>query len=383
MRKKKDLFILMGSISVVLLVLFASLPGCAPAPKVDSYQEYVSRLPAGCEPVPRECFEQAQEEGELNIYDWAEWWPEEIYEGFSQEFGIKITRDNFSDYDEVVTKFKLMPEIPYDFLYLDTRAVIQLNELGVLKEINNDWVPNVNSYLLEQFRDVGLKNSKPFDVSATAYSYNSDYVDDPRLPSWAVLLEPDEKYKGRITLTNNMWEVIPAALKYLGYSSNSDDEGQLMEVRDLLLELKPYIMAFDSWPVRLMVEEEAYIAQQWSGDAYFLHQELESIQAALPTEGTQLLIDAVGIPIGNAHPAVAHLWINYLYRPEVNAQVIETIGYTPVHSAVPGLLSEEMKAWPGVVLTEEYLANCTFLGPEAFTEQGVELRSAIWQELKQ
>lgn len=45
--------------------------------------DYVSSLPEGCFPVPQDCFEQAVEEGELCIYDWAEWWPEEIYEGFS------------------------------------------------------------------------------------------------------------------------------------------------------------------------------------------------------------------------------------------------------------------------------------------------------------
>jgi hypothetical protein len=50
------------------------------------------------------------------IYDWAEWWPEELFKNFEKEFGVKVTRDHFADTEEMVTKIKLNPKVPYDLV---------------------------------------------------------------------------------------------------------------------------------------------------------------------------------------------------------------------------------------------------------------------------
>jgi len=68
-------------------------------------------------PVPKECMDQVRKEGsQLNIYDWAEWWPEKLFTDFEKEFGVKITRDHFASTDEMMTKFKLNPKTPYDLV---------------------------------------------------------------------------------------------------------------------------------------------------------------------------------------------------------------------------------------------------------------------------
>jgi len=383
---------------LVLLLLFASLPGCAPAAEeeippaeeeappaeeVGPYEEYVSSLPEGCEPVPRECFEQAQREGQLNIYDWAEWWPEEIYTNFEKEFGIEIVRDNFADFDEMLAKFKLNPETEYDYVLPDIRTFAQMQDLGLLQKLNHDWVPNVNKYLPEVTKgawyDPGYQYGAASDIIPTAYSYNTKYVDDPRIPSWAVLFEPDEKYKGRISMINGMYEVVGCALKYLGYSINSDDEGELMEVKELLLRQKPYVATYDSWPARSLREEEIWLAHQWYGDALFLNRDVETLVPALPAEGSKAGVDTMIIPIGAKHPAAAHLWVNYLYRPRVNALMIETICYLPNHTAAGEFLSLELREW---LPPEEYWEICEYISPKAYTGKGLELRTEIWEELK-
>jgi spermidine/putrescine-binding protein len=339
-------------------------------------------------PVAKEkadILEMVKEEGNvLNIYDWAEWWPEEIYEGFSQEYGIKIVRDNFADMDELLTKFKLNPEAKYDFVLPEGRVFMQMKELGVLHKLNHDWLPNVNKYLPEEtkqsFYDPGYQYGVASDLYILGYSYNTKYIDDPRIPSWGALLQPDEKYKGRISMLNSMYGTIGATLKYLGYSWNSVDEDELMEAKELLLQQKPYVMAYESWPVRIMIEEEAWMAEQWYGDAYFLSQELESLRVAMPSEGSQKGIDFMAIPIGAPHPAAAHLFIDYILRPEVNALLIEAIAYLPNHTTSGQLLSEELQA---LLPSEEYLSDkCEWETPQAYTGKGLELRSAIWEELK-
>jgi len=316
---------------VVLALALPLMGGCLPAPEEvappDAYEEYVASLPAGCFPVPRECFEQAIEEGELYIYDWAEWWPEEIFEGFSDEFGIEVIRDHYASTTDVVTKFGLYPETPYDLVTgLYPLRFVTIMEAGAIQQMNHDWIPNVRAYtpeeLMELDYDPGLNYIVVTDMSFDCYLYNTKYVDDPRIPSWSVLFEPADEFKGRITLLDSMHDVIGAALKYLGYNFFSDDEAELMEAKELLLELKPHVMAYDSWPTQLLYSDEAWISDLWYGDGWFMNEEYEYIVPALPAEGSSLGMDGAFIPIGSPNPAAAHLFLNYLFRPEVYALFI-------------------------------------------------------------
>jgi len=340
-------------------------------------------------PVPEECMEQVRKEGsKLYIYDWAGWWPEEIYEGFEKEFGIDIVRDNFADMDEMFTKFKLHPEAKYDLTLPEPRVFMEMKKLGLLQKINWNWLPNVKRYLADRYKkspiyEPGLPYGVPSEDSFLGYAYNPKFVDenDPRIGSWAFVFEGKE-YAGKITMMNDMYNVIGTALQYLGYSYNSDNEEELMEAKALLARLKPWVMAYDSWPKRLVLEEEAWIAQMWVGDALLVKEELPDLKIVIPKEGSVTGADTLVIPKGAPHPATAHLFINYLYRPHVYAKLIETIKYHPTHTKAVELLPEEIRKLPTVAIPKEVLDKCELIQPKAYTGKGKELRMKIWEELK-
>jgi spermidine/putrescine transport system substrate-binding protein len=357
---------------------------------LSAYDDYVSSLPTGYEPVPKECFEQAMKEGQVIFYDWAEWWPDKIFEDFTKEFGIEVRRDHFSSHAEVISKFKLHPETEYDLVVgMGTEGLERIVALDLASEINWNWAPNVNRYLPKEDKDIWTKlgmmdYSLPFCFFVEGMTYNTKYVDDPRLPSWGVLYEPLEKFKGRIVVADNDNLVIGDALIYLGYSRNSDNEDELMQAGDLLLRLKPFIMAYDIYPLRLMFEEEAWIAQAGSvSDSYVMHKEKKELTFALPSEGTSMAFDTIFIPLASPNRAAAHLFMNYLFRPDINAFLIESVGMGPAHIEVPDLLSDDIRNFPGIVNRPEgYLDKCEFPTPKSFTGKGLELRRRIWEELK-
>ena len=388
------------SLIVVMAVAMPLFSGCLPTPEEvappappeevappappDAYEEYVAGLSMGELPVPREAFEQGREEGQLNLYDWAEWWPEEIFEGFSEEFGIEVIRDHFASMDEVRTKFTLYPETPYDLVISQgVQDFFLLKEIGALQQMNHDWIPNVREYtkeeLLELDYDPDLKYSVITDWTFLNYLYNRELVDDPRIPSWGVLFEPADEYKGRITLLDDMHETIGSALKYLGYDFFSDDEAELMEAQELLLELKPHVMAYDSWPTMVLYGDEALISGMYYGDGWFMNAEYEAIVPALPAEGSMIGLDLTLHTIGSPHPAAAHLFLNYLFRPQVMALHIETIWYTPTHTAVLELLPADFQE--KVAVPEGYLDKSDLFDPRAVTGRGLELRTEIWEEM--
>ena len=391
--------------ALVLLLLFAFLPGCAPevapppeeeeevvSPPVEPgpYEKYVASLPAGCEPVPRDCFEQAMEEGQLNIYDWAEWWPEEMYPAFEKEFGIKIVRDNFADYDEMVTKYKLNPKLEYDYLLPDFRAFEQLRALGVVGELNHDWIPNVNKYLREDIKNIKYDPGYKYGVIAyltmNGYTINTAYLDetDPRVGSWAYIFEApkDLPEHGRLIMKNDMFQTIGAVLIYLGYSYNSDDKDELMEAKEVLMRLKPYVKAYHSWPKREILTEETWLLGPYgTGEILWLSEDVPTLKAILPEEGSFVRGAVMLMPKHAPHPALAHLWINFWFRPDVALALAEITGRTPSNTAVPALLPEKVRTWVGVEPPEGYLEICEFPEARGFTGKGLELRTEIWEDL--
>jgi len=368
----------------LMFFLTALLLSAGPAASVsadDSFKNY---------PVPQELMDQVREEGSvLNIYDWAEWWPEEMFTNFAEEFGIELTRDYFASTDEMMTKFKLNPKTPYD-LVLGTgpNNVMMMAPQGLIRKLNYDYLPNVNAYLMDEFKsadfDPGNAHHVPSALYMVTFTYNSKYVDpnDPMANSWAMLFDRPQ-YAGKITMIDSFYDSIGAALKYLGYSWTSDVESELMEAKALLMKQKPSVLAYDSWPRRLLVEEEAWISQMWTGDGWLLSRDKAGMMGAMPKEGSLWGTNTEFIPAGAKHPAAAHLFLNYLFRPDVNALYCEWIGYPPVHKKVMDMMSPEMKAWPGFIMTKEYLEKCDQPSLRYLTGKGLKMRVKIWEELKQ
>ena len=343
-------------------------------------------------PAPQECLDQVRKEGsKLNVYNWAEWWPEELFENFSKEFGVKVIFDYYADTEEMVTKFKLNPKAAYDVvLGCGPGDLVRLKEMGLVKKLNHNWLPNVKAYLKDEYWNMAFDPGNLYQIPdsgySTTYAVNSKYVDmqDPSIGSWKFLFET-EKYNNKITMLDNMYEAIGAALKYLGYSWTSDTEAELMQAKAVLLKQKSRVMAYDSWPRRLLVEEEAWIVQTWDGDAWLVSQDMPkkgSLKGMLPAEGTYVATNTDFIPSGGKHPAAAHLFLNYLYRTDTNVMLIETIGYPPAHKHVMEFMSPEMKAWPGFILPDGYMEKCDMVNERQFTGKGKELRVKIWEELK-
>ena len=340
-------------------------------------------------PVPQDCMSQVKKEsGKLYIYDWAEWWPDELFENFTKEFGIKVIRDHYADTEEMVTKLKLNPNAPYDLILgAGPSDAVRLHEMGLLKDLIHAWLPNVTAYLKDEYKildyDQGNKFQLIDSIFYTTYTYNSKYIDanDPNLGSWGLLFKGD-KYKGKITMIDNATESIGAALKYLGYSWNSDVESELMEAKALLLAQKPILAAYDSWPSRLLKDEDVWLSHLWIGDGWWLSRDKPEITGLMPKEGTYYAGNTDFIPKGSKNTATAHLFLNYLFRTEVNVMLVEWIGYPPVHKHVMEFMSDEMKAWPGFIIDKQYQRKCDTFDRRLIEGKGKEMRDQIWEEVK-
>ena len=376
------------AIALILAAVIAASPSFA-AGKLKTYEDYAASIPDGSDPVPRECFEQAVKGETFAMYDWAAWWPEELYKGFENLFGIKIVRDNYPDIDEALAKFRLNPNTPYDYWLTNPKSLYYMKEWNQLETVNHDWIPNVNRYLEEDVKsaswDPGYKYSVLTTLGYDAYVVNTNFINknDPRIPSWKFLFEGGDVYKGKLVMRNEMNRVIGNTLKYLGYSLNSTNPAELEAAEKALLKLKPDIMSFDSWPKRAVMAQEVWVVEGVVHDYLSLGSLIgkkNPFYPAYPPEGCLLSPMLAVIPKGGKNPAATHLFLNYLYRPDNFATLINSVAYGHGHSQIENLLSEQAK----ILMTppKGYRQKCEVLMPPSFTGEGEKMRASIWEKLK-
>jgi putrescine transport system substrate-binding protein len=142
--------------------------------------------------------------------------------------------------------------------------------------------------------------------------------------------------------------MLPAALRYIGkdpYSHNKEDYDQAGAV---LKSVRPYITLFSSSGyINDLAGGSLCLVVGYNGDIGIAAQRAreakngQHIEALLPKSGAILFFDNMAIPSDATHLEAAYKWINYIYRPEVQAGIVNKVYYAnPVPAAAPFIKPE-------------------------------------------
>jgi putrescine transport system substrate-binding protein len=190
-----------------------------------------------------------------------------------------------------------------------------------------------------------------------------------------------------ISFLDEPTDVIPLALLYLGHDPNSLDPADLAEVEKLLKGVRPYIRYFSS--AKMLVDlpnEEVCIAMSWSGDyAQAMHRAREVGRAVdlaytIQREGTLAWFDLWFIPADAPHPDNAHLFLNYLLRPEVIAAISNETRYAAPNPKAMPLLLPEVRNDPAVYPSDEL--RLKMHKGRLHDPKQERLRSRLWSRVK-
>jgi putrescine transport system substrate-binding protein len=111
---------------------------------------------------------------------------------------------------------------------------------------------------------------------------------------------------------------------------NSGHLEDLKKATATLTRIRPFIKKFQAVPASENLASGDYcLAQGFSGDlllARSLGKESGiDIEYVIPEEGAALWVDAFAIPFDAPHPDAAHVFIDFILRPDVIAQVTNAI----------------------------------------------------------
>ena len=320
----------------------------------------------------------------LNLYNWSEYMPQEILDGFESETGIHVNYVTFDSNEAMYAKLKLLDDSSqYDLAVPSTYYVEKMANEGMLQEIDKSKLSNFNNLdtsFINTKVDPENKYSIPYMWGSTGLAINGDAVDPKRVNSWADLWQPE--YKGQVMLTNDMREVFGMALTTLGYSGNSKNPEEIKAAYDKLTSLMPNVKTFNSDAARMpYIEGETNVGMIWNGEAVMANDEgLTSLVYKYPSEGAILWMDNFVIPKSAQHADAAHQFIDYILRPENAKLISEEIGYASPNSAARELMPDEVKNNPAIYPDKATLAKAEF--QEDVGDDALQVYQQYWDKLK-
>lgn len=342
----------------------------------------------------------AQEEKVLNIYNWSDYIADDTIQNFEKETGIKVRYDTF-DNNEILHAKLVAGKTGYDIVVPGAAWAKMQMEGGLLRKLDKAQLSNLknldpdiqsqiasidpgNQYLVNWlwgYTTVGINTAKvkaalgaePMPANVWELFFNPKYVS--KLKSCGV------------SVLDSATEVLPATLHYLGKDPYSKNPADYQEAGKLLKSIRPYVTLFSSSGyINDMAAGSICLTLGYSGDISIARRRAiegktgQDIVALIPKNGGLLFFDMMAIPADAPHPKNAHLFINYILRPEVHASLSNKVFYANPNKASRKFVKPDVEKNPSVFPSSAEMA--TMVPPKALSNDTRRLITRVYTGFK-
>ena len=329
----------------------------------------------------------------LHLFNWNDYIADETVARFEKQCQCKVVQDYFSSTEEMMAKL-LAGGGDYDVVIPTQNAVealIKQNFLAPLDKSKLGNRSNMASGFMNKAYDPGNVYSLPYAFTTTLVGYNENKIRELGLNpnDWSIIFDPAvlSKIKGKVTVMDDSEELFAAALKYLGYSVNDNNEQHLKEAQSVILKAKPYWAAFNaSSYIKELTVGNIWVAHGYSSDMFQARADAAesgrnfSINFVLPRQGAVLALDNMVVPRKARNPELAHAFINFMMSPENAAELSNIVGTGNPNAAAKAFIDKEILAISAIFPSEEQLDSLETISARKSKER--RLISRLWTEIK-
>ena len=315
--------------------------------------------------------------GTLNVTNWGEYIGEETIANFEKEFDIKVTYDAYDSQESVDAKL-LAGNSGYDVVSHASSAVARLIPAGILQPLDKSKLPNfkhMRPEIMTQLNknwDPGNQHIVPYMWGTHGVTYNEALVKetypDAPIGSMDMIFNPvhmKELSKCGVAFLDSPTDIIPMALAYLGLDSSSTKKSDYKEVELLLKQIRPYIKTFDNYAYQRMPQKEFCVAVTWGPDGLLAMSGAEEANTGVVLDfflpagqgAATLWVDGWIIPKDAENVENAHLFLNYMMRPDVGAADSNYTWYATANADSVELIDEAVTSSPAAFPTDEQVAQ--------------------------
>jgi putrescine transport system substrate-binding protein len=311
----------------------------------------------------------------LNVFNWSDYIEPAVIADFSREYGIHVNYDVF-DSNEILETKLLTGHTNYDIVVPSGAFLERQLQAEVYQKLDKSLLPNLRNVDPDVARavanyDPGNQYSVDYMWITSGVGYNIAEI-RARLPgaptgSWRMLFDPSVVSHFQdcgVSILDAPSEVVGTVLLFLGRNPNSNSPDDLKAAEQVLRAMRPYVRYVDSSRyIDMLANGDICLVIGWSGDVKQAHDRARDagkgvdLAYSIPKEGAIANYDIMAIPRDAPHVRNAHLFIDYLLRPEVAARNSNLIKYA--NSVQPALepLDPGVRSDPGVYPPPEVRAR--------------------------
>ncbi|WP_419836013.1 extracellular solute-binding protein [Endozoicomonas atrinae] len=126
------------------------------------------------------------------------------------------------------------------------------------------------------------------------------------------------------------------------------------------MKVRPYVTYFhSSRSISDLANGDICVAMGWSGDVLQAADRAAeadngvTVEYVIPDEGAGLWFDMIAIPKDAKNPEEAHIFLNYLLRPDVIANITDYVAYANPNKTATPLVDGEIRENSGIYPTDE------------------------------
>jgi spermidine/putrescine-binding protein len=308
-------------------------------------------------------------DGDLRFYNWSEYMDPDLLAAFAEEHGISATEDTYTSNEALIAQIRA-GGADYDVIIPSDYMVEIMIEEGMLLPLDHDAIPNmvnIDDDFTNPPYDPDLAYSMPYQWGTTGIGVNLEATGPDPEPTWGWFFDEEMagQLPGRISILNDPREGMAAALFYLDYDLNTQNESELEEAAALIEEAGAWTATYESDQfAELLVTGEVSAAHGYSGgflDTFYGLDDPDQYTFLIPQEGAVIWTDNMAILENTSSPCTAHTFIDFILDAENGAQLSNWTWYASPNAAAMEFLDEDLLEDETVFPDEETMANLHFI----------------------
>lgn len=305
------------------------------------------------------CFATALSAEGLVVSNWDGYMAPDAIDSFNTASGNSAELVLHGTNEEIMGKLIASKGKGYDVVFVSSPFAEVLNNLGLAETLDHAKIPNIANLYDQATKlehDPGNTFSVPYAWGTTGLCYRSDLL-GAEPGSWMDLLSPSDDVTGKTTmLATDRW-LLAAGFLAKGYSVNETDADKLAEVRDLLIDAKKTLLAYDDATFYAkLVSGEAELVHAWDGWCNYGIAENADIKYTIPSEGSDLWVDTMVILKGSENKEAAYAFVDFILDPKNHGWAAENILYkVPNEPAMAALSADFIASFPNMGMGPDQL----------------------------
>ena len=335
----------------------------------------------------------------VNVYAWAEYFPQAVVEKFQSETGIHVNLAVFDSPDVAETALSVGSS-NYDIVTMNASPHLAREiPKGFWKKLDQPQMPNARNADPQILKvmdrvDPGNLYAVPWMWGTVGVIYNADkaktIVGTLPTESLDVIFKKDLAAKFEkcgISILDSWQDILPLVARYLGQPQLSAEPAQLDAVVKKLGEIRGFLRRIStSGYYEQLADGELCLSIGYSGDAMIARRMAKEgatkiqIEYAFPRVSVPLYIDSMVIPADSPNYSGALKFINFMMRPEISAEVTRFIGFASGNAAAIPYLDPSMRANNIVYPPAEVRAR--FETERVYTTDELRIFNRVWQRFR-